>query len=64
MCGFSIHLEDRPHRFDRLRERNYAEWECWMYRVSSWNLTLSKGVQWKSTTKREKENDKRRIDSG
>ena len=32
MCGFGIHLEDRPHRFDRLRERNYAEWEFWMYR--------------------------------
>lgn len=32
MCGFGIHLEDRPHRFDRLRERNPKEWEFWMYR--------------------------------
>ena len=32
MCGFGIHLEERPHRFDRLRERNYKEWEFWMYR--------------------------------
>lgn len=22
MCGFGIHMEQRPHRFDRLRERN------------------------------------------
>ncbi len=32
MCGFGIHLEQRPHRFDRLREDNPAEWEFWMYR--------------------------------
>lgn len=32
MCGFGIHLEKRPHRFDRLRERNPKEWEFWMYR--------------------------------
>lgn len=30
MCGFGIHLEDRPHRFDRLRERNPKEWNYWM----------------------------------
>lgn len=32
MCGFGIHLEQRPHRFDKLRERNPKEWEFWMYR--------------------------------
>lgn len=32
MCGFGIHLEKRPHRFDQLRERNRKEWEYWMYR--------------------------------
>ena len=32
MCGFGIHMEQRPHRFDRLRERNRKEWEFWMYR--------------------------------
>lgn len=31
MCGFGIHLEKRPHRFDRLREQNYKEWHYWMY---------------------------------
>lgn len=30
MCGFGIQLEDRPHRFDRLYERNPKEWEFWM----------------------------------
>lgn len=32
MCGFGIHMEQRPHRFDKLRERNYKEWEFYMYR--------------------------------
>lgn len=31
MCGFGIHLEKRPHRFDLLRERNEKEWHFWMY---------------------------------
>nr|DAQ35626.1 MAG TPA: Phosphoadenosine phosphosulfate reductase [Caudoviricetes sp.] len=31
MCGFGIHLEQRPHRFDRLREDNEKEWHFWMY---------------------------------
>lgn len=30
MCGFGIQLEDRPHRFDRLYERNPKEWDFWM----------------------------------
>ena len=32
MCGFGIHLEPRPHRFDQLRKRNPKDWEFWMYR--------------------------------
>lgn len=31
MCGFGIHMEKRPHRFDQLRVRNPKEWEFWMY---------------------------------
>ncbi len=31
MCGFGIHIEKRPHRFDRLREDNKKEWHFWMY---------------------------------
>lgn len=34
MCGFGIHLEQRPHRFDRLREQNEKEWHYWMYECS------------------------------
>ena len=32
MCGFGIQLEERPHRFDRLYERNQKEWDFWMNR--------------------------------
>lgn len=32
MCGFGVHMEKRPHRFDLLRERNPKEWEFWMYK--------------------------------
>lgn len=32
MCGFGIHMEERPHRFDKLRERNLKEWEFYMYK--------------------------------
>lgn len=56
MCGFGIHLEERPHRFDRLRESNPAEWEFWMYRcvkdketgeVYGWGKVLDYiGVGW------------------
>lgn len=31
MCGFGIHLEPRPHWFDRIREMNPQEWRFWMY---------------------------------
>lgn len=30
MCGFGIQMEKRPHRFDRLYERNPKEWAFWM----------------------------------
>lgn len=30
MCGFGVHMEKRPHRFDRLYERNPKEWDFWM----------------------------------
>lgn len=31
MCGFGIHMEERPHRFDQLRVRNEMEWRFYMY---------------------------------
>lgn len=33
MCGFGIHMEPRPHRFDRKREENFKEWEYLMYKL-------------------------------
>ena len=31
MCGFGIHMEQRPHRFDRKRQENEKEWHYLMY---------------------------------
>jgi hypothetical protein len=46
MCGFGIHIERRPHRFDRLREDNPKEWKFWMYK-KGWGKVLSYiGVDW------------------
>ena len=48
MCGFGIHIEPRPHRFDRLREDNHKEWEFWMYRMG-WGKVLDYiGVGWEN----------------
>lgn len=33
MCGFGIHMEKRPHRFDDLRQRRPNEWEYLMYHL-------------------------------
>lgn len=56
MCGFGIHLEERPHRFDRLREDNPKEWEFYMHKCCTdpdtgekygWGRVLDYiGVQW------------------
>lgn len=42
MCGFGIHMEKRPHRFDQLRDRNPKEWEFWMYKCCSDPVTGEK----------------------
>lgn len=57
MCGFGIHMEHRPHRFDRKREENPKEWEMLMYRLVTdpetgeqygWGRVLDYiGVGWK-----------------
>lgn len=57
MCGFGIHLEKRPHRFDLLRASNPREWEFWMMRCASdpetgelfgWGRVLDYiGVSWR-----------------
>ena len=33
MCGFGVHMEKRPHRFDQKRQENPKEWEYLMYRM-------------------------------
>lgn len=58
MCGFGIHIEKRPHRFDRLRERNPKAWEYYMYRCVTdektgetygWGRVLDYiGVEWEN----------------
>lgn len=46
MCGFGIHLEKRPHRFDRLRQDNPRAWHFWMYKMG-WGKVLDYiGVPW------------------
>ena len=56
MCGFGIHLEKRPHRFDRLYESNPKEWDFWMNRCCTdekgepygWGKVLDYiGVEWR-----------------
>lgn len=56
MCGFGIHMEKRPHRFDKLRERNVKEWDFWMNKCCTdpdtgekfgWGRVLDYiGVEW------------------
>lgn len=57
MCGFGIHIEKRPHRFDRLREDNPKEWNYWMYECCTddkgnkygWGRVLDYiGVEWET----------------
>ena len=33
MCGFGIHMETRPHRFDLLYQTNPEEWNMWMNHI-------------------------------
>lgn len=42
MCGFGLHLEKRPHRFDLLKERNPKEWEYWMFKCCTDSITGEK----------------------
>lgn len=47
MCGFGVHLEKRPHRFDRLREDNPKAWDYWMNTVG-WGQVLDYiGIEWR-----------------
>ena len=57
MCGFGIHMETRPHRFDLLYQTNPREWEMWMNHVVQkedgswygWGHVLDYiGVEWQN----------------
>lgn len=56
MCGYGVHLEKRPHRFDLLYERNPIEWNVWMNHIVrdengqwyGWGKILDYiGVEWR-----------------
>lgn len=56
MCGFGIHMEKRPHRFDQLRQRSPKEWDMLMYHLCKdqngndygWGRVLDYiGVEWR-----------------
>ena len=56
MCGFGIHMEKRPHRFDKLYDRNPKAWDYWMNQCCTdengnkygWGLVLDYiGVAWR-----------------
>lgn len=58
MCGFGIHMESRPHRFDRLRQDDPKQWDFWMNKVCvdengeryGWGRILDYiGVEWKDS---------------
>lgn len=57
MCGFGVHMEKRPHRFDLLWERNPKEWDLWMHHIEQdasgnwcgWDRVLDYiGVEWRN----------------
>lgn len=56
MCGFGVQLEARPHRFDRLRERNPKYWHFLMYECVTdetgtygWGRVLDYlGIEWEN----------------
>ena len=51
MCGFGVHLEKRPHRFDWIREENEKEWRFWMYEMGWGDVLDYIGVGWKDEPK-------------
>ena len=56
ICGFGVQLEARPHRFDRLRERNPKAWHHMMYNLVTdesgtygWGRVLDyMGIEWEN----------------
>lgn len=47
MCAYGIEREPRPHRYDRLYDRNPKEWEYWMYDMGFGEVLDYIGVEWR-----------------
>lgn len=63
MCGFGVHMEQRPHRFDKLYDRNPKAWDYWMNKCCvddngnryGWGLVLDYiGVEWRQQGRQER----------
>lgn len=48
MCGFGVHMEKRPHRFDILKQDNFKEWTFWMYEMGWGEVLTYIGVDWEN----------------
>lgn len=46
VCCFGLHLEKRPHRFDKLYQTNPKEWEFWMRTMGLSTVLDYIGVDW------------------
>lgn len=61
MCGFGIHIEKRPHRFDRLREDNPEEWHFWMHTMGWGEVLTYIGVGWEDIPQKKTEQQRMQI---
>lgn len=46
VCCFGLHMEARPHRFDKLFQTNPKEWEFWMRTMGLSDVLDYIGVEW------------------
>ena len=46
VCCFGLHMEARPHRFDKLYQTNPKEWEFWMITMGLSDVLDYIGVEW------------------
>lgn len=51
MCAYGIEREKRPHRYDRLFDRNPAEWKYWMFTMGFGAVLDYIGVEWRQETR-------------
>lgn len=51
MCAYGIEREKRPNRYDRLFDRNPAEWKYWMFTMGFGAVLDYIGVEWRQETR-------------